>query len=161
MSLAERTACSVQRAAAPSRAAPLSRMLLLIVGVVVFTSCDFGIFGGPSGPGLFNVTLTAPYGPDGAAVIDLIDGVGLGVVAVDLGESFYEHAGNTTRAVVVMASPGPIHFTVRTEDVGKLPTVTLVQVADGENQLREDLSAYDVTIERIENVTSKSVVGTP
>ena len=98
MSLAERTACSVQRAAAPSRAAPLSRMLLLIVGVVVFTSCDFGIFGGPSGPGLFNVTLTAPYGPDGAAVIDLIDGVGLGVVAVDLGESFYEHAGNTTRA---------------------------------------------------------------
>lgn len=161
MSLVDRAARSVPRTPARCTAAPLTRTLLLVVGVVAFTSCDFGIFGGPSGPGLFDVTLTSPYGPDGAAVMDLTGGVGLGVVAVGLGESFYEHSGNTTRAVVVLATPGPIHFTVRTEDVGKLPTVTLVQVADGQNQLREDLSAYDVTIERIENVTSESVVGTP
>jgi len=163
MSIVGRAACRAQRAAVRchTAAAPLSRILVLVAVVAVFTSCDFGIFGGPSGPGLFDVTLTSPYGPDGAAVLELTGGVGLGVVAVDLGQSFYEHDGSTTRAVVVLAVPGPIHFTVRAEDIGKIPTVTLVQVAGADNELRQDLSAYDVSVERIEDITSKSVVGTP
>lgn len=154
---------SRSRVAPASRrvAGPLSRMLLLPVAVAAFASCDLGIFGGPSGPGLFGVTLTSPYGPDGAAVVELTDAPSLGVVAVELGQSFYEHEGSTTRAIVVMVTPGEIYFTVHTEDIGELPTVTIVQVADGDNQLRQDLSGYEVRVERIESIASKNEVRAP
>jgi hypothetical protein len=161
MSVIDRESGIGNRESCDRAVGPLSRMLLLSVAVAAFTSCDLGIFGGPSGPGLFGVTLTSPYGPDGAAVVELTDAPSLGVVAVELGQSFYEHEGSTTRAVVVMATPGEIYFTAHTEDLGELPTVTLVQVADGEDQLREDLSGYDVQIERIEAIASKNQVKAP
>jgi hypothetical protein len=40
-----------------------------------------------------------------------------------------------------------IQFHVETEDVGDLPSVRVIQVADGQNELRSSLSAYEVRVE--------------
>jgi hypothetical protein len=100
------------------------------------------------------VTLLSPHGPEGAAVLELTGGVGLGVVTTALGDVFYEHDDTTTRVVIILDEPGQIEFTVRSEDVGARPSVTVVQVADGANQLRTALSSYLVEFDRIEGVTA-------
>jgi hypothetical protein len=87
-------------------------------------------------------------------VLELTGGVGLGEVTTALGEAFYEHDDGTTRVVIILDEPGPIEFTVRSDDVGARPSVTLVQVADAANYLRTDLSGYWVELERNEGVTA-------
>lgn len=110
---------------------------------------------------MIHVTLISPHGPEGAAVLEMTGGVDFGVVASELGQTFYEHDGETTRAVIVLQEPGTIRFTVHTEDIGKLPDVTVIQVADGNNQLRTDLSGYDVEFERLEDLSSERQVSRP
>ena len=128
---------------------------LLVVAVAAFVVASCGLdLGGPGGPGVIRVTLDSPYGPDGAAVLELTGGVGPSIVASEMGDTFYEHAGGTTRVIVILYQPGHIEFTVRVEDVGARPSVTLVQVADGANQLRTSLSDYDVDVEQLEDMTS-------
>jgi hypothetical protein len=57
---------------------------------------------------------------------------------------FYEHDGSTTRLVVILDDPGPITFRVRVDDVAELPSATVIQVADGDNELRTSLSEYEI-----------------
>jgi hypothetical protein len=126
---------------------------VVVVAAFALASCGLDLFG-PGGPGVIRVTLASPYGPDGAAVLELTGGVGPSIVASELGDTFYEHGGGTTRVVVILHEPGQIEFTVRVEDVGARPSVTLVQVADGANRLRTSLSDYEVDLEQLEDMTS-------
>ena len=64
------------------------------------------------------------------------------------GQVFYEHTLNSSRIVVVMDDPGEVRFQVRTENVGHLPDVTVIQVGSGENELRSSLSGYRVLLTR-------------
>jgi hypothetical protein len=128
-------------------------LLVAMAATIVLASCDLGLWG-PSGPGEIQVALFSPHGPEGAAVLELTGGVGLGEVTTALGEAFYEHDDGTTRVVIILDEPGPIEFTVRSDDVGARPSVTLVQVADAANYLRTDLSGYWVELERNEGVTA-------
>jgi hypothetical protein len=128
-------------------------LLAVVVAAIVLASCGLDL-GGPSGSGVIRVSLDSPYGADGAAVLELTGGVGPSIVASELGDTFYEHAGGTTRAIVILREPGRIEFTVRVEDVGAKPTVTLVQVADGANQLRTSLSDYEIDVEQLEDGSS-------
>ena len=128
-------------------------LLVVAATAIVVASCGLDL-GGPSGSGVIRVTLDTPYGPDGAAVLEITGAVGPRVVASELGRTFYEHSGETTRAIVILDEPGHIEFTLRVEDVGHRPTVTLVQVADGANQLRTSLSEYEVELEQLEDMTS-------
>lgn len=116
------------------------------------TACDWW---GPSGRGVIEVTVVSPYGPEGAAVLELTGGIGFSVVATEAGDSFYEHDGEVTRVAVVLEQPGTIVFTVRAEDIGELPSGTLLQVADGNNRLRSDLSGYEFEFRQIEEMTSE------
>lgn len=100
------------------------------------------------GPGVFTLTLLSPYGEEGSAVFELTGGEGLGTVSPVGGEVFYRHGNGITKVVVVLDDPGEVRFRVRTEDVREDPTVRVVQVADGEDQLRPATSGYSVQLEK-------------
>jgi len=119
--------------------------LVAVLAAVGVMSCDSE----PSGParsGTFLVTVTSPNGPEGAAVLSLSGVVGLGEVASTAGDVFVEHGADASRIVVILDQPGQVRFTARSDDVGTPPNVVLVEVADGDNRLRESLGGYDVEV---------------
>jgi len=79
----------------------------------------------------------------------LVGGRDLNTVSLDGGDVFYEQDGITIRMVVVMDTPGPIHLEIRTEDVARLPSAVVVQVADGENRLRSSLDGYRLSFTKV------------
>jgi hypothetical protein len=48
-----------------------------------------------------------------------------------------------------MDAAGPIRLQIRTEDVAKLPSVAVVQVADEENRLRNSLEGYRLSFTKV------------
>jgi len=115
---------------------------LLVSATIV--GCDILGLSGPSGPGELVANLLSPNANEGAAVLELSGGVGLGLVTTDNGQVFHQADGGTARVVIVLEDPGRITFNIRVQDVAELPTVTIVQVADGTNELRTSLAGYDV-----------------
>jgi len=139
----------------------VSRGLLLgLVGLAV-GGCDSTGPDGPSGPGSFQAILISPSGDEGSAVFELTGGVGLGAVSTVGGEAFYEHSGGSTRVVVVRDDPGEIRFQIWTENLGRLPEVSVVQVADGENQLRASPASYSVQLSAEGNSSQNGLGGAP
>jgi hypothetical protein len=128
-----------------------ARTLALILLLSVAAGCEDLGPSGPKGPGTLNVDLVSPNGAEGSAVFEVVGGTGLGVVTGFGGEVFYEHGSDTTRVVVVLDMPGQIAFRIRSQDVRNLPSVTLVQVADGADQLRSSLAGYEVEILQLED----------
>ena len=126
------------------------RALAACLLVAAVAACGDSGPSGPSGPGAFRVDLTSPNGEEGAAVFELTGGVGLGDVTMSGGEVFYDGGPAGTQVIVLLDDPGQIRFQIRTENVGSLPSVTVVQVADGDNALRESLSGYHVQLVQVE-----------
>jgi len=124
-------------------------MLVVVVATVALPACDLG---GPSGTGVIRVTLVSPYGADGAAVLELTGAAGPSVVTSEVGDTFYEHDGTTTRVVVILDEPGQIQFTLRVQDVAARPAVTLVQVADAGNRVRTTLDDYRIDLDQLEDL---------
>ena len=104
---------------------------------------------GPTGPGVFHATLVGPTGAVGSAVLELVGGSGMGTISPEGGQVFYEYQGNRVRLVLVQDEPGTLRFQIRTEDVSVVPTATVIQVADGSNQLLTSISGYSVRLEQL------------
>lgn len=117
-----------------------------LLGVAVLWGCDSFGPEEPDGPGAIFVDLQSPFGHEGAAVFEVQDGSGLGEVTSMGGWVFQEQMEDGVRVVVIMTIPGPIQFQLGVDDVGSLPSVSLVQVAGPENQLRESLEGYEVDL---------------
>jgi hypothetical protein len=118
---------------------------------LAFASCDDDLGpAGPEGPGILAVDLLSPFGSEGSAVFQVTGGASLGAVTVSGGEVYHEHGLEGSRVVVVLDAPGAIRFRVATSDLGDLPTVTVIQVADGNDQLRDFLSGYTVEVVALE-----------
>jgi len=119
--------------------------------VAAVAACGDSGPSGPSGPGTFRAEMVSPNGAEGAAVLELTGGVGLGDVTMSGGEVHYAHGPTATQIIVLLDDPGQIRFQIRTMNVGSLPSVTVVQVADGDNALRESLSGYDVQLVQVQD----------
>lgn len=128
----------------------LIRFLTALALLTVAAACDDLGPSGPRGPGSIHADLVSPNGAEGSAVLELVGGTGLGTVTATGGEVFYEREGDTLRIVVVLDVPGEIGVRIDTEDVRDLPSVTVVQVADGDNQLRSSLAGYHVELYQLE-----------
>ena len=124
----------------PNQKLHTASSLLLACLVAGLSACDSGP-SGPSGPGRIVVSLTSPNGSEGAAVI-VLKASGLSTVAGAAGQIFTGRGADSLVAVVVLDEPGVITFTVRVEDVAVVPTARVIEVADGDNQLRASLSGY-------------------
>ena len=130
----------------------LARTLVVVLFLVPATGCDDLGPSGPKGPGSVRVDLLSPNGAEGSAVFEVRGGgTGLGVVTTAGGEVYYDHGTDATRVVVILDSPGQIGFLVRTRDLRNLPSVTVTQVADGNDQLRGSLSGYEVELTQLED----------
>lgn len=90
--------------------------------------------------------VVSPNGAEGAAVIELAGVVDSVVVAG--GQAFLKSANGVTRAALVLERPGLIRFSLPRLVKGSGPAATVVQVADGNNQLRPNAGAYRVDYER-------------
>jgi hypothetical protein len=97
----------------------------------------------PLGPGALQAALVSPNGPEGAVVLELA-GPGLGEVTVAEGEVFAQADGNTTRLVIIRDIPGQIQFRVQVNERSAPPNATVVEVADGTNELRSSIAGYQV-----------------
>ena len=109
-----------------------------------------------SGPGAIHVDLVSPYGAEGSAVFEVAGGTGIGAVTSFGGEVYFNHnyGTETTKVVVIMDVPGQIRFKIRTSNVGDLPTVSVLQVADGNDALRPSLGGYEIEIAQVEDEVS-------
>lgn len=91
--------------------------------------------------------LVSPSGSEGAAVLDLSGG-GFSAIRADTGTTvFVEPSGDASRVVLILEEPGEIRFRLRLENEKKPPRVDVVEVADGDNALR-DPTTYTVRFER-------------
>lgn len=106
-------------------------------------------------PGDLVITLVSPSGPEGAAILETSDS-GIVEVTSSSGRAFLGGSGGTTRIVILMPTPGQIELTVRLADTNRPPRLRLVEVADGDNELRPDLSGYTISTRTIETVASDS-----
>lgn len=98
-------------------------------------------------PGVLSASLVSPNGSEGAALINLV-GSGIGNVEASTGRVFQFARGDTTRALFILDAPGVVAFRVPVPNIHEPPLATVTQVADGENGLRPDASAYRVRFDR-------------
>jgi hypothetical protein len=133
----------------------LARTLVVALLLSTASGCDDLGPSGPRGPGSVGVDLVSPHGAEGSAVFEVVGGTGLGAVTALGGEVFYEHGTDATRVVIVLDTSGHIGFRIRSQDVRNLPTVTLVQVADGNDQLRGSLAGYEIELLQLEDGGSR------
>src|SRR5262245_60410207 len=89
--------------------------------------------------------ITSPNGAEGAAIIEfaaVIDSL-----QIEGGPAYLRNAGGITRAALILQKPGVIRFSLPKVS-GAVPGTTVIEVADGNNQLRSNTSAYQVTYAR-------------
>lgn len=94
-----------------------------------------------------NATLVSPNGDEGAALIEMT-GSGLGEVTVREGRVFTTGTGQRVRAVFVLDEPGEIRFQIEMDDPKAPISATVLEVADGTNEVRTSLTEYDVEFAR-------------
>jgi hypothetical protein len=126
---------------------------LLLVAISTLLACsDLGP-DGPEGSGSIRVGLVSPNGAEGSAVFEFTGGSGLGVVTAFGGEVYYSHnyGTGTSKVVVIMDNPGQIQFRIRSSDVGDLPSFSVLQVADGNDDLRTSLTGYDIEVAQVKD----------
>lgn len=122
-----------------------SRLALLLIGVLSLSSCGGdGGSGSRGGPGVVTANLVSPNGAEGAALFSIV-GTGVGVSPLG-GELHSSQSGDTTRVLIIRTVPGPIQFLISVPDTTRVPSVQLIEVADGENQVRGALQGYSVSV---------------
>jgi hypothetical protein len=125
-------------------------LMLVALAVPPLLACEDSGPAGPSGPGVIDVDLVSPSGPEGSAVFEVSGSARFTSVAAVGAEVYYELGLDLARVVVIMDGPGQVRFRLGTDDVGKLPAVTVLQVADGDDQLRSSLAGYEVELFPVE-----------
>ncbi len=121
---------------------------LLTAAALAFLSCDEGALPEPPVPGDLAVVLLSPNGLEGAAVLETTDGGILQITSVG-GQTTHWRTGGATRIVVLLDAPGEIRFTLSVDNVESPPEITIIEVADGDNRLRDDLSGYSVSLQPV------------
>jgi hypothetical protein len=62
------------------------------------------------------------------------------------GEALIEQVYKRMRVVIILDDPGPVDFLLDVADMSQRPTITVIEVADGNNQLRSSVADYRPTI---------------
>ena len=109
------------------------------LAAVSFAACADGSTE-PTPPGMIDVVLTSPNGPEGGLLVE-IDGP-VRTVETDTGHLFRNDAEGRTQVLIVLDSPGDITFSIGVPNGTALPEYRIIEVSGPDDQLRTDLSAY-------------------
>ena len=123
----------------PSRRCLVKRVLPTALALVLVACNSDGT--APNRPGEIRAVVVSPDGDLGAAVLEL---GGVSDITPVGGRAFTERNGDVLRVVIVLDEPGQIEFRIKTADMTGQPTATVVEVADGDNQVPESVSGYRV-----------------
>jgi hypothetical protein len=118
--------------------------LVAIVGVAgssLLVACDSDAPGLTSG--VVTATLVSPNGPEGAAHLKLF-GEGITEVRTLDARTFSYTLGDTVNVVVVRDQPGDLRFLVALADTTRVPSVSIAEVAGGDDELRPSVQGYRV-----------------
>lgn len=118
-----------------------TRTLLVAVALVALAAC--GDSAPTSAPGVLTATLESPNGSEGAALLHLVGG-SISSVEPLTGDLHTSVLGDTTKVLVLLDAPGEIAFLLNVADTTLPPVTTILQVADGQNELRVSLAEYRV-----------------
>jgi hypothetical protein len=119
--------------------------LLAVAAGLAFMACDDGPSEPPPGPGDLIVSLVSPNGDEGAAVFEAADDE-IGDLDCEECDLFERRADGRIRIVVLMDMSGVVRFTMGVDDRRSPPELQIVEVADGSNRLRDDLSGYAIAL---------------
>jgi hypothetical protein len=123
---------------------------LAIAGLLAAVACDDAPPEPQPVPGELDVTLVSPNGSEGAAVLETEDE---GIVEISVEErlqAFHWTEGGLTRIVVLLEEVGEVRFRMSVTDVNRPPQLDLIDVADGENRLRNALDGYEIAVEPVD-----------
>ncbi len=137
-----RSSCRTVRAKNPWLFRVRDLVLTSCVLVTAFFACTPEPTG-PGPPGVLHAVLTSPAGAEGAAVLELTS-AGLGEVTPVEGRVFARQGAGVVTLIIILDEPGEITFRVSVADIRSPPTVTVLEVADVEDQLRASLEGYEV-----------------
>ncbi len=120
--------------------APSLRVVVAAVLALTAGSCDSG----PTAPiaGEVEFMIVSPNGPEGAALIELRT-TEVGLVTSSGARVFTGGTGDNTRILLVRTNPGTLSFRLTVNDVRRPAAASLLEIAGGDNQLRE-LSGYRI-----------------
>lgn len=129
----------------------MSRVMRFTALAVAIGLTACGDDSGPTPPepqaGDVAVAVVSPNGLEGAVVLETSDG-GIESVAATGHDVFLFQAGGISRIVLINRDPGLLEFTLGLEDVNTLPEFQIVEVAAPGNQLRPDLTEYEIVMSR-------------
>jgi hypothetical protein len=120
----------------------MNRRSLLAMAIValLFPACDSS---SPTTAGTLTAVLVSPNGEEGAAVLD-VSGTVESISAANGVSLHTTPVATGTRVIVVRLTPGELSLKVTVPDVSRPPGVTVVEVADGDDKLRQSLAGYRV-----------------
>lgn len=96
-----------------------------------------------SAPGALTVTLESPNGAEGAALLRMVGGQ-ISSVETLTGDVHTSVVGDTTKVLVLLDAPGDVVFLLNVADTTLPPVTRVLQVADGQNEIRASLAEYRV-----------------
>ncbi len=142
----------------PGNLAYLGIALTVVCAIAVgVNACDDEVTPPQVIPGSVVITLESPYA-EGAVVLETTDegvidvglvdvtmAAGIPVVSIADGEAFHSRTGGISRIVAYRDRAGEINIEVSVEDVNAPQVWQIVEVADGDNELRTSLSGYEIT----------------
>ena len=123
----------------PSRRCLVKHVLSTALALALVACSSDGT--APNRPGELSAVVVSPDGDLGAAVLEL---EGVADITPLAGRAFTQRNGDVLRVVIVLDEPGQIEFRIRLADMASQPAATIVEVADGDNQVPESISGYRV-----------------
>ncbi len=126
----------------------LSRLFSVFAIWVLAASCGGD---GPTpptadNPGTVDAVLIVPSGSPGAARVRFT-GPGIEAIRTASGQIFQNSVGSTVDVIVVLETPGQIRLSLDLADKSRLPTATVIQVSDENDELRELDESFRVRFE--------------
>ena len=131
------------------RFSPVRRLAIVAVAGFLVAACsDSPVV--PSGPGSLVVTLESPHGPEGAALLEVSGSSfhSIGSAASQGTLVFVEEMAEEALVVVIREEAGEISFEMEVEDMATPPSIRVLSVVDGDDQLREGMGGYEIRVDR-------------
>lgn len=123
------------------------RSILPLLAVLAAAACDGGGTGAASEGGEYIAALQSPNGDEGAAMLEMTT-EGVEDVSASSATLFRQPISGGVRMMLIRDAAGRVEFRVRMAPGHELPTVRVVQVVDGDDNVRASTDGYEVTFTR-------------